>query len=268
VEAGRRYIAKVRGYSGSTTGSYGFRAYMSAPREGASSMSNPMLYEIGVDDNTPVVNRTLGGGDEDFFLLLPANNGRLTMETTGRTDTYMEFYDAETRELLAEDDDGGQGTNARIRYTVQGGRRYIAKVRGYSSSEAGSYGFRAYLPSQARLAPDEYEPDDDPSQAGWIEIGTPQQHTFHTGDDVDWVKFEVTRPGRYIIRTRGANSNRLDTYIELFDAKLNSIAEDDDGGDDLDSRIAQQLGSGLYYLKVWCLDDEPNQPYIISVEQR
>jgi hypothetical protein len=190
------------------------------------------------------------------------------METTGRMDTYMELYDAETREMLEENDDGGEGNNARIRYSVQGGQRYIVKVRGYSSSETGSYAFRAYLPSQARLAPDEYEPDDDSSSASLIDIGKPQQHTFHTGDDVDWVKFQVTHAGRYTIRARGVNSDRLDTYMELFDANLNSIAEDDDGGDNLDSRISQQLGNGLYYLKVWCLDDEPGQPYTISVEQR
>ena len=266
VEAGKRYIAKVRGYSGSTTGPYGFRAWIPAPREGDSSWANPLAYEIGEDENAAVINRRLERDDEEFFLLVPADNGRLTVETTGSIDTYMEFYDAETRNLLAEDDDGGVRANARIRYNVEAGKRYIAKVRGYSGSDTGSYGFRAYLQIQVRLAPDEYEPDDDPSQAKVIEIGTPQQHTFHSGNDVDWVKFQITRAGRYTIRARGVTSNRLDTYIELFDSNLNSIAEDDDGGENLDARLSLQLGTGLYYLKVWCLDDEPSQPYTISID--
>ena len=109
------------------------------------SWDNPLLYEIGFDDNTPVMNRSLHEDDEDFFLLIPASNGWLVMETTGSTDTYMEFYDAGTRELLDEDDDGGSRINARIRYEVQAGRRYIAKVRGYGSDNTGNYGFRAYL---------------------------------------------------------------------------------------------------------------------------
>ena len=67
------------------------------------------------------------------------------METTGDTDTYMEFYDATTRELLASDDDSGSGYNARITHNVEAGRRYITKVRGYSPSETGSYGFRAFM---------------------------------------------------------------------------------------------------------------------------
>jgi len=263
VQAGKRYIAKVRGYDGET-GSYGFRAYLFS-RASSSSFENPIAYEIGSDENVPVMNRTLDTDDEDFFLLLPASDGSLIMETTGGTDTVMEFYNADTREKLAEDDDGGTRSNARIRYNVQAGKRYIAKVRGYDDGDTGPYGFRAYITVQVRLAPDEYEPDNDSTSAKQIEIGASQQHNFHTSDDVDWVKFQITQPGRYTIRTRGVNSNRLDTYIELFDSNLNSIDEDDDSGEGLDSRLSLRLENGIYYLKVECLDDNPNQPFTISI---
>jgi hypothetical protein len=228
------------------------------------SFDHPVSYEIGSDANAQVVNRTLHSGDEDFFLLVPANDGQLIVETTGSTDTFMEFYNADTRQKLAEDDDGGRGGNARIRYDVQAGQRYIAKVSGYEG-EAGSYGFCAYIRVQIRLSPDEYEPNNDAASAKQIEIGTPQQHTFHNTDDVDWVKFQITQPGRYVIRTRGVSSNSLDTNIELFDSNQNSIDEDDDGGEGLDSRLSLHLESGLYYLKVVCLDESPNQPYTISI---
>ena len=230
------------------------------------SMGNPVVYEIGGDESVPVMSRTIhDDNDQDFFLLIPANNGRLVMETTGNMDTHMEFYNADTQEKLSSDDDSGSGDNARIRYNVQAGKRYIAKVWGYSD-ENGPYGFRAYLQAQASVAPDEYEPDDSSSQAKLIEIGVPRQHTFHTSDDVDWVKFQVTQGGRYTIRAKGVRTNRLDTYIELFNANLNSIDEDDDGGENLDSRLSLRLDAGLYYLKVYCLDDEPDQPYTISIE--
>ncbi|MDR2922245.1 MAG: PPC domain-containing protein [Treponema sp.] len=228
------------------------------------SFDNPVPYEIGANENAQLVNRTLHGGDEDFFLLLPAGDGALIMETTGGTDTYMELYNAETREKLGQNDDGGSGGNARIRYNAEAGKRYIAKVRGYDG-DTGQYGFRAYIYIQVRLLEDEYEPDNDSASAKPIEPGTPQQHNFHTSNDVDWFKFQITRPGRYMILTRGVNSNRLDTYIELFDSNLNSIDEDDDGGENVDSRLSLRLESGLYYLKVECLDESPNQPYNISV---
>jgi hypothetical protein len=265
VQSGTRYIAKVRGCSSSDTGSYGFRASL-AVRTSTSTFDNPVPYEIGSDENAAIVNRTLDREDEEYFLLVPANDGQLIAETTGSTDTYMELYIADTRQKLAENDDGGRNGNARIRYDVQAGKRYIAKVRGCDSSDSGPYGFHAWIHVQVRLTPDEYEPDNDSNSAKQIEIGKPQQHNFHNANDVDWVKFQITRPGRYVIRTRGANTNRLDTYIELFDSKMSPIDNDDDGGDGVDSRLSLNLESGLYYLKVECLDGNPDQPYNISIE--
>jgi hypothetical protein len=236
-------------------------------REGSSSWENPHAYEIGLgEDNAAVVNRSIQEGDEDYYLLTPDRDGRLTMETTGRIDTYMELYDASSRDLLDENDDGGNSYNARIRYSVSSGTRYIVVVRGYSSSVRGSYGFKAFFPGGASLTADEFEPDNDPAQAKTIEIGTPQNRTFHSGDDVDWVTFQITRAGRYVINARGANSNRLDTYMELYDSNLNLIDEDDDGGDSLSARLTLNLNAGTYNLKVWCLDDEPDQGYVLSVE--
>ncbi|MDR2370688.1 MAG: PPC domain-containing protein [Treponema sp.] len=227
---------------------------------------NPLVTETGVDENTRPVNRTIhSSGDEDFFLITPGGDGSLTLETTGDTDTVMELYDVGSGDLISEDDDGGSGSNARIRRNVRAGNRYIAKVRAYSDN-TGSYGFRAWIAGQVRILPDEYENDDDFSSAKEITIGTPQRHTFTTGEDVDWVKFQITRPGRYTIRTRGVNSARLDTYVELFDADRRSIGEDDDGGENLDSLLQVSREAGTYYLKVECLDDGPDQPYTISVE--
>jgi len=265
VRAGTRYLAVVKGYSSSAVGAYGFRAYIIV-REGASSWENPHSYEIGLgENNAAVVNRTIQAGDEEYFLLLPDRDGRLVAETTGRIDTYMELYEAESRDLLDENDDGGGSYNARIRYDVNAGSRYIVMVRGYSGSVSGSFGFRAYFPGQSMLDADEYEADDEPSQAKAIEIGSSQERTFHSENDVDWVRFNVTEAGRYLIQVKGVRSNRLDTYIELFDGSLNSIAEDDDGGDSLSSRLSMHLNTGLYYIKIWCLDEEPEQAYTLSV---
>jgi hypothetical protein len=265
VQAGKRYIAKIRGCDSSDVGNYGFRAWIFIRATPSNSFDNPISYEIGVDDSAPLVNRTLNREDEDFYLLIPANDGQLIAETTGNVDTYMELYNAETKQKLTEDDDGGRAENARIRHGVQAGNRYIARVRGYGG-DTGQYGFHAYIQVQVRLTPDEYEPDNESTSAKQIEIGKSQQHTFHNSEDVDWVKFQITQPGRYTIRTRGINSNRLDTYIELFDSNMRPIDQDDDGGDGVDSRLSLRLENGLYYLKVECLNENPDQPYNISIE--
>jgi len=266
VRAGTRYLAVVRGYSSSTTGSYGFRAFLTV-REGASSWENPVSYELKNEgDNVTTVNRNLQEGDEDYFILTPEKNGRIIIETTGRTDVYMELYNAENKEILDENDDIDRSNkNARIRYNVNAENRYIVKVRGYDSSVRGNYGFRAFYSLQGVQAPDEYETDDEPSQAKMITPGTPQIRTFHTADDVDWIRFQITTAGMYVITAAGEKNNQLDTFIELYDSNLNSIAQDDDSGDSVSSRISINLNAGQYYLKVWCLDEDPDQGYKVNI---
>jgi hypothetical protein len=229
------------------------------------SLANPLAVEIAGDNSGPVLDRTLHTeSDEDFFLLAPDKEGELTMETTGSIDTYMELYDAVSRERLASNDDGGSGNNACIRYQTRPGEQYIVKIRGYNGN-TGAYGFRSWLIEPFRNDPDEYENDDDFSSAKVITMGTPQEHSFTTGDDVDWVKFETDRNGSHTIRVRGANTAQLDTYVELYDSNRGLLDKDDDGGDDLDSRLTARLRAGTYYLKVECLDDEPAQPYTITI---
>ena len=232
------------------------------------SWDNSVSYEIGTDENSQPLNRTLHNGDEDFFLLVPVTSGRHVMETIGSTDTYMELYNAENKELLSQNDDGGTGGNAKILHNMEAGKRYLVKIRPYSSGETGQYGFRSFFLPQVIIQPDEYEQDDSPSSAKMIDIGSSQQHTFHSENDVDWVKFQVTDRGRYTIRARGGNSSsRPDTYIELYDSDMDSIGEDDDGGENLDSKLSLNLNTGLYYLKIRCVDDEIEQPYILSIER-
>jgi hypothetical protein len=229
------------------------------------SPENPLLAEIAAAGNGPLISRTIHDeNDADYFLLAPDQDGALVTETTGDMDTVMTFLEADSARVLREDDDGGSGGNARIRHAVQAGVRYIAKVQGFSDS-TGSYGFRSYFVEQISIVPDEYENDDDFFSAKSISPGTTQQHSFHSSGDVDWVVFEVQRAGSYTILARGVNSSQLDTYIELYDADRNVIGDDDDGGEYLDSSLTANLQPGIYYVRVECLDEEPEEPYRLTL---
>jgi hypothetical protein len=255
------YLSEMLSGGGESSSSIGRDAYE------PDSRANPVTAVIASSEDGTPMNRSIHvGGDQDFFLLEPQSGGTLVIETSGGTDTYLELYNAgNSRETLAENDDGGSGSNAMIRYQVQAGNRYIAMVRGYGGSTTGRYSFLAYLLEPVRIDPDEFESDDEFSSAKDIAVGEPQQHTFTNGDDVDWVKFQVPSAGAYAIRTRGLNSTRLDTYIELYDENHSSIDENDDGGDNLDSYLSVRLQPGTYYLLVRCLNSEPEEPYTIRI---
>lgn len=72
------------------------------------SMSSPVSYETGADMSSAVImERSLTENDSDFFLLVPQRSGRITIETTGSTDTMMELYIEGSGRRLTSNDDGG-----------------------------------------------------------------------------------------------------------------------------------------------------------------
>ena len=210
---------------------------------GESSWDFPMLVEIGDNSNFPVINRTLNTDANEFFLLIPAQSGRLTIETTGNIDTYMEFYDASSRELLDENDDGGTNRNARIRYEVEAGNSYIVIIRGYSSSVTGSYGFRAFFTMPREDASSWENPIN-------YEIGINEstllldREIFESGDE-DFFLLVPDRNGRITVETTG----NTDTYMYLYNYDTQELLdENDDGGQNLNARIRYFVHSGVRYL--------------------
>jgi hypothetical protein len=244
VEAGKLYIAKVRGYNGDVTGSYAFRAFFRIPRVADNRWENPIRYNIGVSQNAAAeIERTLNEEDEDFFLIVPNSSARISMETTGDMDTYMEFYDAgNRRSTLAENDDSGQGYNARITYNVEAGKRYIAKVRGYGGEATGQYAFRAFI-NPPRADASSWE---NPMR---YDIGANQSvrvtNRVLEEDDEDYFLLVPNRSGNVLIETKGDT----DTLLELFDANTRQLLDDDDdSGDEYNAMITYNLEAGKRYI--------------------
>jgi hypothetical protein len=69
-----------------------------------------------------------------WFLLLPEEDGLVILdaETVSLGDTYMHLYDGQSWQQLTFDDDGGDGYNSRISYSVTAGHPYVVMVRDLS----------------------------------------------------------------------------------------------------------------------------------------
>jgi hypothetical protein len=84
-------------------------------------------------------------GEEDLFKFRAQNAGRYTMETEGETDVMMKLFGPNSQtELVAEDDDSGQGYNPRITADLAPGD-YFIQVRHYNRAHGkGAYGVKVY----------------------------------------------------------------------------------------------------------------------------
>ena len=89
-------------------------------------------------------------GDRDYFRVVVATAITLTVETTGRVDTYGTLFDG-GRTQLATNDDGGSVNNFQIERQVQAGTYYV-EVRGYRPSSTGSYELRVSAADDRRVS--------------------------------------------------------------------------------------------------------------------
>ena len=91
-----------------------------------------------LDGATPVdlgssTDGSLSEGDEDLFVIEMSDSGTLTVYTTGSTDTYGLILDS-SGNVLAENDDGGEGWNFRVSASVSAGTYYI-QVGGFETGD-------------------------------------------------------------------------------------------------------------------------------------
>jgi hypothetical protein len=138
AEAGQVFLAVIQGYDSNEIGDYRFRASFEAAAEDTTEPNDSIEQAAPLTLGSGPVNGSLRNRDDvDFYKLeIPEPGGRLTIYTESRIDTLLSLYDS-AGELLDEDDDGGDGGNARISRNVNAGTVYI-KAWGYDGSR-GNY---------------------------------------------------------------------------------------------------------------------------------
>jgi hypothetical protein len=260
AEGGSGYIVLVRAYSGDETGAYGITASFSDIPDKDMEPNNSMDSAFLISLDTPLKACIPIADDEDWYKIV-LSGGYFTVSTEGGIDTYMELFDGDG-EKIAENDDSSYDANALISLLVEPGTYYI-NVAAYETGE-----YTLYCQIQEPNQVDAYEPDNGREDAKTISFGEEQTRTFTTEDDVDWVQFTVDAgdSGRVScsIRAWGVEYDKLDTYLGLYDARGNLIAEDDDSGGNYSPLISRRLTPGIYYIRVHTLE-YPSGSYKLSV---
>ena len=262
AEAGRTYLFKLSCYYEDESGPFRIMASIDpVPPDTDRNTERSLAVPVQVGQSVPVFIRY--PSESRWYRCNVSAQGMVFIAyTRGSLDTILVLYDAQGEEL-GENDDSGEGANARISLPANSGTVYI-EIKTYQGRQG-----RTTLCTEIREEgkPDQYESDGTIATAKEIMVGESQERTFTDSDDVDWARLRVTQSAIYEIRSVAADS-WLDSCLELYDSNENLIGEDDDSGDEYDAFIRVRLDPGTYYIKVFCIDDDPleDNRYTLSVQ--
>lgn len=203
-----------------------------------------------------------GGGPADTYRFSGTEGQRVRIEMTAAAfDTYLELFD-ENRVSLAQDDDGAEGTNSRLTYTLPRSGSYIVEARAFSDA-TGDYA----------LSISEVEPDRAPEP---LAFGSTIEGAIGEGDSTDSEErgFDAYAfSGREGQRVQAImRSGDFDTYLQIGQAgaEFAQIASDDDGlGEGTDSRLTFILPEdGDYVLRASPLGADAEGLYSLELIDR
>jgi len=176
-------------------------------------------------------------------------------------DTYVELFD-EAGVSLAEDDDGADGTNSRLSFTLPRTGAYLVEARAFSQATG------AYSLSIAEIEP---ERAPEPLAFGATIQGEIGEGDSKDGDDRGFDAFSFSGVEGQRIRAI-MRSGDFDTYLQLgrAGAGFEPLASDDDGlGEGTDSRLNFTLPEdGDYVLRALPLGADGKGLYSLELIDR
>ena len=183
-------------------------------------------------------------GDADYFRFQLRSSARLTVYTTGSTDTVGVLTGPN---VIASNDDGESGSNFQIVVPSASPGTYFVGVTGFQS-ERGRYELHVEFSEDLPPAEDPPPADDhgDTESTATV-IGLPSitQGEIEVSGDADYFRFQLRSSARLTVYTTGTT----DTVGDLTGS--NVMASDDDSGSVRNFRIEVPGASpGTYFVRV------------------
>jgi len=182
------------------------------------------------------------------FDAVAGRNYKIETWVYGYCDTELYLYNANNRnEPIKHNDDKPGGTyGSFMDWPCAASGTYYFKIGSYKN-KIGSDMEYCFSIVDETISTDDFENDDSFLTANEIFINEIQVHTF-SDDPNDYVRFSATPDYIYKVSSTIENS---DTIFEIYNAAGELLAQDDDSGSDLGSKLYFiPETSGTYYLKI------------------
>ncbi len=211
---------------------------------GSLSNESPILFEDSTPYETHVLD--LKGGDEIDVTMIAAD-----------FDAYLQIWDADGNSLVQDDDSGG-GLNARVSMMVPADGTYQIIANSYSAEARGDYS----LTVRTRSISAEIEAGNVVLFNGSL---SSESETMQDGSPYEAHEIEAEAGERLEITL---TSGSFDSYLMVFDADNNKIAEDDDSGGGLDAQLFVTIpDDGTYRIVANSYGEMAEGPYLITVRR-
>lgn len=186
--------------------------------------------------------------DQDWYRIRLAAGESYRFTLTGaegsEIDPVLSLYDNEG-EQIGGDDDGGDGFNSYLEFTAPSDGDYYLGASAFSQEATGGY-------TLAALAGD--IPPDASTDASLSADGDYRDGVLSPAGDKDWYRIDLTEGQSLriaVTSAEGAPNALADPYITIYGADGAQLAQDDDGGDGLNSWLEFTAPSaGAYFLEV------------------
>jgi hypothetical protein len=199
----------------------------------------------GVFPETGCLRPNSNGQEVDIYQITVEESREVTIDLNSPDfDTWIDLYDSDCNRI-AFNDDGGAGLNSLLLQNLNAGTYFIG-VSSFGAGVAGTY----FLSTSCREAVELCGGD---CEVALMSCGIPEEGIFPmtecrrtSGQMLDLYSI-VVAGGEVTIDLTGD----YDTYMQLYDENCQLIAQDDDGGDGLNSRLVMaDLPGGIYYIGV------------------
>ncbi len=236
------YCIELKGVGRNTTGLYVLvldRAFELQQRDHGGTCKTATSVRPIPASATPGV---ISQGESDMFRITLPLAGRLTLTTTGDTDTVAILRD-EAGNMIVEDDDRGFGHNFGLSVPLTAGS-YCLEVTGRDLFTNGDYILVARLERDVGLPVDDH--GDACSAATFVALPAAIPGALGSVFDSDSFRITVPTEGVLTLTTKGA----ADTFATLRDENGMILAEDEDSGTRNNFGMSLPIAAGEYCVEI------------------
>ncbi|MEO1523572.1 MAG: peroxidase family protein, partial [Cyanobacteria bacterium J06633_2] len=198
---------------------------------------------FGILDDSDLVTPINGDRRFDDFYLSGVTPGTLVQIdlTSTDTDPLLQLINADTGNVIASNDDGGSGFNARLQFTVQPNADYILRSTTFGENATGTYTIESSI---GQLTPASILSGNQILEGTVSRTDFPNPH--REGDFYDGYLLTDLQPGEVVVIDALGD---FDPHLQLVDANTgNILLEDNNSRPSITSLLSFTVEAGVDYI--------------------